>query len=169
MVFLLIGNVCADGGPRRSADGEGGISFLPVEAGAFRLPDPVRRGFFQLPHEVGEASGRFQGDEKVNVIRHAADSLGVCVQAIDDAAKIGVEFVPPFLVEDGFAVFRREDEMVMQAGMGGGHAETGLAPLPGCGVRGDLVPVVSPAGAGSTTGYRMGCLRHRRRRFGSFC
>ena len=100
----------------------------------------------------------------MNVIRHAADSLGVCVQAIDDAAKIGVEFVPPFLVEDGFAVFRREDEMVMQAGMGGGHAETGLAPLPGCGVRGDLVPVVSPAGAGSTTGYRMGCLRHRQSR-----
>ena len=38
--------------------------------------------------------------------------------------------------------------------------KTGLATLPGCGIRGDWVPVVSLV-PHSTTGYRMGCLRHR--------
>ena len=41
--------------------------------------------------------------------------------------------------------------------------KTGLAPLPGCGIRGDWVPVVSLV-PHSTTGYRMGCLRHRQSR-----
>ena len=160
MVLLLIGDVGADGGPCGGADGEGGVSFLPVEAGAFRFPDPVRRGFFQLPHEVGEAGGRFQGDEKMNMILHTADSFGMRVQSIGDASEIGMEFVPPFPGQNGFAVFRREDEMIMQAGMGGGHVKMGAGTPAGVRDVGDFGPVVSLR---STTGYRMGCLRHRRK------
>ena len=59
----------------------------------------------------------------MNVIRHSTDSLGMGVQAIDDTAQIGVEFVPPFLGKSRFAAFCREDEMVMEAGVGGGHGE----------------------------------------------
>ena len=102
----------------------------------------------------------------MDMIRHAADALGVCIQSIDDPAKIGMEFVPPFSGEERFAVFRGEDEMVMEGGMGGGHGGPWLAPLPGCGIRGDSRPVVSLR---STTGYRMRCLRHRGYRSGSFC
>ena len=71
------------------------------------------------------------------MIGHAADALGVRIQSIDDSAEIGVEFVPPLFGEDRFAVFRREDQMVMEGGVGGGHDGQWLAPLPGCGIRGD--------------------------------
>ncbi len=54
----------------------------------------------------------------MNMIRHSTHSLGMRVQTIYDATEVRMEFVQLFLGEGGFAAFRREDEMVMQAGMG---------------------------------------------------
>ncbi len=68
----------------------------------------------------------------MNVIRHAANSLRMRVQPIDDASEIGMKLVPPFLGKNRLAVFRGEDEMVVQAGMSGRHGRRWLAPLPGC-------------------------------------
>jgi len=75
-------------------------------------------------------------DQKVNVIRDATDSMRECVETFDDPAKVGMEFVAPGRGNDRFAILRRKDQMVMKAGMGGGHGGRWLAPLPGCGLRG---------------------------------
>jgi hypothetical protein len=88
----------------------------------------------------------------MDMVRDATDALSMSVEALDDATEVGMEFVPPRGCDRGFAVFGRENQMVMETGVRGGHAQLFLAPLPGCGCFGDSDPVVSLR---STTGYRM--------------
>jgi len=88
----------------------------------------------------------------MNVIGDATDSFGLPIETFDNAAEIRMEFLPPFFCEDGLAVFGRKNEMVMEAGVGGGHdqqREDGT--LPGCVmIPGDFSGGV--ARKGSTTG-----------------
>ena len=102
--------------------------------------------------------GGFEGNEKMDVIRNTTYALWLCVEAFDDSPEIGMEFGTPRSRDDGFPIFCCEDEVVMKGGVGRGHDERLLAPLPGCGFRGVWVPVVSLC---STNGYKMGCLRHQ--------
>lgn len=106
--------------------------------------------------------GGFQGSEKMDVIRNTTDSLWLGVEAFDESSEVGVEFGTPGGRDHRFPIFRREDDVVMKGSVGRRHDARWLAPLPGCGFRGDEGPVVSRLSR-STTGYRMGCLRHRER------
>ena len=102
--------------------------------------------------------GGFERDQQVDMIRHTTDSMRESIETFGDPAEVGVKFGAPRGGDHRFPVFRREDEVVMKGGVGRGHDVRWLAPLPGGGIRGAQVPVVSLR---SSTGYRMRCLRHQ--------
>ena len=79
--------------------------------------------------------GGFEGNEKMDVIRNTTDALWLCVEAFDDSAEIGMEFGTPRGRDDRFPIFRREYQVVMERGVGGGHDGQWLAPLPGMRVK----------------------------------
>ena len=58
MVLLLASDVVLDGFTRKCANGESGISVLPLKVGdlAF-LANPGRRGLLEFPHEIRKAMG----------------------------------------------------------------------------------------------------------------
>jgi hypothetical protein len=94
--------------------------------------------------------GGFQPHEQVDVVGHAADAFGKTAQPANRPAEIFVETRPPFRRDQGFTVFRAEDEMVMEAEVGRGHKVRAGIP-PGCGIYFVRFPVVSARSA-STTG-----------------
>ncbi len=62
-----------------------------------------------------------QSDRKMNMVGNAADGYWDSIQPLDGATKIGVEAVLPIGVDGWKPVFRREDEVVGKACVGGGH------------------------------------------------
>ena len=83
-----------------------------------------------------------QADEMTDVIRHAADFFGDGVEATDRASE---KFMQAFTlrgVEERFAVFGAENDVVVQAEIGGWHVALQiwiavfLAPLRGAVVKG---------------------------------
>lgn len=91
-MLLLVIDVVPHGFNRSRADGEGGISFLPGELRLLKgLLGPVRRVFFQVAHEVGQAMRGLESKEQMHVVRNAADAERRATQAMDHAAEVFVE------------------------------------------------------------------------------
>ena len=76
--------------------------------------------------------GGFEGDQQVDMIRHAANAMRESIESFDDSAEIGVEFGAPWGGDHRFPVLGGEYQEVMERGVGGGHDGQWLAPLPGC-------------------------------------
>ena len=130
MMFLLIRNVLLHASPRRRADGEGAVSFLPDESSVFDLfVYPDRRCLLQLPHEVGEAMGRLQSDEKMNMVLHPANTLAKASETVHGSTEIFMQPVAPGGLDDGSPVLGGKDEMVVQGEEGRGHNGSWLASL----------------------------------------
>ena len=122
MMFLLIRDVLLNRRPRGGAYGECRIAFLPGKGSqADLLMHPCRGSLFQLTHDVRQTMSRFQADQKVDMIGHAADALRKSTEARNDSSQILVHARTPFRRDDGLAIPRRKDEMVMEAQIGGSH------------------------------------------------
>jgi hypothetical protein len=74
MVLLLISDVfdhCIAAGP---ADRERSVPFLPVEAALTDyIVNPCRRAPLEISQHIGDAVGRFQSCEEMNVVGNASD------------------------------------------------------------------------------------------------
>src|SRR5436305_3345063 len=122
MMFLLIRDVLLNRRPRGGAYGECRIAFLPGKGShADLLMHPYRGSLFQLTHDVRQTMSRFQTDQKVDMIAHAADALRKATEARNDSTQILVHTRTPLGRDGGFAILRRKHEMVMQAQIRGGH------------------------------------------------
>ena len=62
---------------------------------------------------------RLQTHQQMHVVPHSADALRECAEAPNRAAKIIVEARPPGWQDDRLSVFGSENEVVMQAEIGG--------------------------------------------------
>ena len=122
MMFLLIGNVGLDGPSRRGADCECCVSFLPGKRPTVEIVvNPTRRCLFQLAHHVGQTMARFQANQEVYMIDHSSHTLRESVQTRNRTAKILMESASPRRDDPRFPRFRAEDEMIMEAAIGGRH------------------------------------------------
>ncbi len=81
----------------------------------------------------------FEADEKMHMICDATDSLRCAAQAANRAAEIFVEAMSPFCGQERFPVFRGKHEMIEERGVGRGHGDGLLAPLPGMRVKLSLI------------------------------
>lgn len=80
---------------------------------------PTGRIRLDVADSVGEGSGGFQADEEMDVVGDTTDGLGNSVEIADDAAEVGVEVFPPGCGDEGGAVFRAEDDVIVEGEMGG--------------------------------------------------
>jgi hypothetical protein len=69
----------------------------------------------------------FQTQEQMHMIIGSTNRLGDSVDVLDDAAEVGVQSIAPGGTDDGLAIFRAENQMVMEGAMGRWH---GLASMP---------------------------------------
>ena len=109
--------------PRRRADGECTVAFLPGKLTQLDLVmHPDGRCLLQLPHEIGKAMGRLQPHEQVNMIGHATDTLRIPAKSSHRAAKVFVKAVSPSNVDQRRTIFGRENDVVMQSEERRGHS-----------------------------------------------
>ena len=129
MVHFLFGDVVPDGRHRRRAHGEGGVSLLPRKPRiAARIGSPLRRCLFQIAHKVREAVGGFQADEQMHVVGDSADALGRASEAARSSAEVVVECIAPLRNDQWATLFRGEDEVIMEAGVGRRHRALASTP-----------------------------------------
>lgn len=69
--------------------------------------------------------GGVQRDEEMDMVCDTADALGDASEAPDRAAEVFVEIVAQVIGDQGGAMFRGEDQMIVEACVGGRH---GVAP-----------------------------------------
>ena len=120
MMLLLIGNVMLHRLPGCRADGKCRISFLSREGGhTYLLMHPNGGCFLQLPHHVRETMRRLEAHQQMHMVCHTAHALRESSEAANRAAEIIVEARPPGRFNEWLAAFRSENEVVMQAQVGG--------------------------------------------------
>ncbi len=89
VMLVLIGDVALHRFPCVRADREGRVADLPSKR---RQTDllvyPDRRRFLQFALHVGQAMGRVQTDEKMDMIVHATNLLRKSAEACDRAAQV---------------------------------------------------------------------------------
>ena len=131
---LLITDVALDSFPRARADGERAVAFLPLKDGKLKFfVNPLRGFAFQHPHEVGQTVGWFQSDEAVNVIRNPTDGQRRAFQSFDATTEPFVEARFPRSFDEVSAILDGPDEVIMKAGVGGGHGTMFMRPYRGAG------------------------------------
>ena len=116
MMLGLVRDVFLHLRPRRWADGEGAVAFLPsklTQLDLFMHPDG--RSLLQLPHEIGKTMRRLQPHQQVHMIGHAADTLRIPAKSRHRAAEIFVKAVSPSNVNERRTVLGGENDVVMQS------------------------------------------------------
>jgi len=77
VMFFLPGDVAADLIPMGRTDAECTIAFLPCKGAVTGfVMNPFRGNRLDVANHIGEAGGGVQTKEEMNMIGHAADSLG---------------------------------------------------------------------------------------------
>ena len=143
VMFGLVGDILRYRRPRRRADGEGRISFLPRKishaAGGLH---PNGGCFFQFTHEIAQSGRGFQPKQQMHMVGYPAHPLGESAETFDGAAKVFVEAGEDLMVDQGLPVLGAENHMIMQTEISGGHrlvwlgygsdleAERGFAGIP---------------------------------------
>jgi hypothetical protein len=111
VVLLLMSDVLLDGLPSGRANRKCRVAFLSGKRWqANLLMNPDRRDFFQFAHDVGQAMGGPQTDEKMDMIGNATDSLREPTQPGNRAAQILMQTRTPLHGDSGFAVFCPEHQ-----------------------------------------------------------
>lgn len=91
------------------------------------MPGKVRINVFLCPRggsllevadEVGNACGRLQAYEEVDVVLHAADGARNAAYSFGHPADVCVQAVAFFLCDHRGPIFGGEDDMVVEAGEG---------------------------------------------------
>jgi len=100
-----------------------------------------------------------KSNQQMHMVANPADALRRAAQSGNGSAQILVQPGAPRRRNQRLTIFRGEDQMIQQAGVRGWHKTIWLASLPGCFACSIRLPVVSLR---STTGYKLGCLRHRK-------
>lgn len=139
VVFLLPGNVFPHCLPRSGTHGESRVATLSCKfpAAFHMLMHPCGGSLLQFPYEIRKAMGGFQSHQQMHMIRHAADGFGNATQAMDRATKIFMKPWTPRGIDQRYPVLRAENNVIMQAQIGGGHdgrvggATAGVTPLSG--------------------------------------
>jgi len=122
MMLGLVRDVFLHLRPRRGADGECTVAFLPGKLAQLDLVmHPNGRGLFQLPHEIGKTMRRLQSHQQVHMIGHATDTLRIPAKSSHRAAKVFVKAVSPCSVNERNTVLRGENDVVMQSEERRGH------------------------------------------------
>jgi hypothetical protein len=123
MVFALVGDVLADGFDIGFGNGESTVSGLPCECAEW-CPlgfDPFGGGFFDVLDDLADRDGPGEIEKQVSVVFDGIDEDGSAVEVLQNGSHVCVQCVADVIVEDGFTVFRAEDEMNVKAGQGLGH------------------------------------------------
>ena len=68
--------------------------------------------------------GGFEPNKHMDVIRGSADTLCGSAQSVDGASQVFVEARFPICIDRGFPVFGREDQVIVEAEVGG-HGSAG--------------------------------------------
>lgn len=91
MMLLLSGDVATDVFAVGRADTECAITFLPCKgAVAGLVMHPFRGNRLNVANHIGEAGSGFEAEQEVNMISHAAYSLGDAFRFPRHAAEVGV-------------------------------------------------------------------------------
>ena len=103
-------------------DAKNGVSILPAErAVADGVVNPFGAFALDLADDFGGRVDGLEAHDDVDVIVHAADGEGFCAELAEAAAEVGMEAFLPFGEDERFAVFRGEDEVGVERGVGGTH------------------------------------------------
>jgi len=125
MMLGLVRDVFLHLRPRRRADGESPVSFLPrklAQPNLFMHPDG--RCLLQLPHEIRQAVSGLQPHQQMHMIGYAADTLGIPAKSSHGASEVFVKAISPCDVDERSAILRGENDVVMQSKERRGHNDT---------------------------------------------
>src|SRR5688500_2466303 len=122
MVFLLVTDVRPDRFDIRLAHAERAITLLPRKLRSSQfLVNPPGGVSFQAAHHVGHGVGGFQSDQKMDVIGDASNVERGSTDATNDATEVCMDARTNIGVDRWKPFFGAENEVVMKAGMRGGH------------------------------------------------
>ena len=116
VVFLLPGNVAHNLVFFVITLRESGILFGPAfEKREMRVGlEPFAGGDLELLDELGHRQGGRQGDEKMHVIGHAADTVKVAPLVPDESIHVGIQLPFVFLHDGGDSGVRAENDVVIR-------------------------------------------------------
>ncbi len=116
VVFLLPGNVAHDLVFFVITLRESGVLFCPAfEKREMRVGlEPFAGGDLELLDELGHRQGGRQGDEKMHVIGHAADTVKVAPLVPDESIHVGIQLPFVLLHDGGDSGVRAENDVVIR-------------------------------------------------------
>ena len=121
-MFLLVGEVGLHRVASRGTDAEGAVAQLPDE---LLLTDgfvnPPRGSLLDVLDQRGQRVGGAEPYQKMNVVGGSADGLGNRLRGPDQTAEVFVEARAPRGVDRGTPVLRAENDVDVEAGVGGWH------------------------------------------------
>jgi hypothetical protein len=83
--------------------------------------DPQGEIRLHLAHYIRQAMRRPQNGKKMHMIRRSAHSVRHAIHTANGTAKVAVNPFALFHVEPSFAVFRAENEMIVEGDVRRGH------------------------------------------------
>ncbi len=123
VVFLLVGDVIANGFDVGLGNGESPVARLPCEMGkliSLRF-NPSRRMLFDILHGLADGDGPGKVEEDVNVVFDGIDEHRRTTKILEHRRHVGMQRISDGIMENSFAVLRAENEVDVKAGEGLGH------------------------------------------------
>lgn len=129
MIFLLSQHICAHPLQTRSAHRESPETLLPGKTAQSKLlTNSARRLALEFTHHIGQAMSRAQTSQDMNMISRSADRVRRAVHASNDTAEVLVNTDARRRRKPWFAIFRANDEVIMQGEMRRRHEGISRAP-----------------------------------------
>ena len=121
-MIRLIGDIGLHISPCWCADRKSGIAFLPGERLFIDLiMYPNRSRFLQFTHEIRQTMGCLQTDKQVDMIGNSPDAFRDSTKSVNCSAQVLEQSRTPRFSNPGLSIFCAENNVVMQAEIGGRH------------------------------------------------
>ena len=89
---------------------------MKILRAASLLMNPSRGSGFDFLHQIRHRDRPWEWKEEMNMIFHGSRCKQVSAATTDHTADIGMEIVPPIILNPRIAVFRGENEMHQNVG-----------------------------------------------------
>ena len=119
MMFLLLGDVPDNHILVPHAIGKPSILFGPsIEQWEGRVClEPFAGGYLEFLHELGHSQCGWQGDKKMHMVWHTADTVELATNIIDKTKYVGIQFALVFLYNRGYTSMCAKDDVIRCLGV----------------------------------------------------
>ena len=122
MVLVLLLDVATNRAALRRAHCKSAVTFLPCESGHTNLiMHPTRRDRLQFAKHISQPVRRAQPDQHMHMVRNAANAIRNSARRANDSAKVRMKVCAPCTLNERLMIFGSENDVIMQAQMGGRH------------------------------------------------